>query len=105
MSHSVGWVALVIAGLIDVGWAISMKYAEGYTRLGWTLVSLLLLAACLLAGTPYCTIHAVERRFQLLEVDREVRALTQEALRLLLQLGCLGLTCLKSGGSSHGHPV
>ncbi|MGY3493121.1 DMT family transporter [Bradyrhizobium sp. USDA 4502] len=45
MSHSVAWTALVVAGLLDVGWAISMKYAEGYTRLGWTLVSLLLLAA------------------------------------------------------------
>jgi quaternary ammonium compound-resistance protein SugE len=45
MSHSVAWIALVIAGLLDVGWAISMKYAEGYTRLGWTLVSLVLLAA------------------------------------------------------------
>jgi multiple sugar transport system permease protein len=31
--------------MLDVGWAISMKYAEGYTRLGWTLVSLVLLAA------------------------------------------------------------
>lgn len=45
MSHSVAWIALLIAGLLDVGWAISMKYAEGYTRLGWSLVSLLLLAA------------------------------------------------------------
>ncbi|TWC06930.1 quaternary ammonium compound-resistance protein SugE [Bradyrhizobium macuxiense] len=45
MSHSIAWIALVLAGLLDVGWAISMKYAEGYTRLGWTLVSLLLLAA------------------------------------------------------------
>ncbi|WP_316397204.1 multidrug efflux SMR transporter [Bradyrhizobium sp. 33ap4] len=45
MSHSVAWIALVVAGLLDVGWAISMKYAEGYTRLGWTLVSLMLLAA------------------------------------------------------------
>ncbi|MHC1943542.1 multidrug efflux SMR transporter [Bradyrhizobium sp. UFLA06-06] len=45
MSHSVAWIALVVAGLLDVGWAVSMKYAEGYTRLGWTLVSLLLLAA------------------------------------------------------------
>lgn len=45
MSHSLAWIALVIAGLLDVGWAISMKYAEGYTRLGWSLVSLLLLAA------------------------------------------------------------
>ncbi|GIQ73277.1 multidrug efflux SMR transporter [Bradyrhizobium sp. RD5-C2] len=45
MSHSIAWIALVVAGLLDVGWAISMKYAEGYTRLGWTLVSLVLLAA------------------------------------------------------------
>ncbi|MEN3346719.1 MAG: quaternary ammonium compound-resistance protein SugE [Bradyrhizobium sp.] len=45
MSHPIAWIALVVAGLLDVGWAISMKYAEGYSRLGWTLISLLLLAA------------------------------------------------------------
>src|SRR5882724_8388341 len=45
MSPQVAWVALVTAGLLDVGWAISMKYAEGYTRLGWSLISLVLLAA------------------------------------------------------------
>lgn len=36
---------LVIAGLLDVGWAITMKYAEGYTRAGWSIASLVLLAA------------------------------------------------------------
>ena len=45
MSPQIAWVALVTAGLLDVGWAISMKYAEGYTKLGWSLVSLVLLAA------------------------------------------------------------
>jgi quaternary ammonium compound-resistance protein SugE len=45
MSPQIAWVALVTAGLLDVGWAISMKYAEGYTRLGWSIVSLVLLAA------------------------------------------------------------
>ena len=45
MSPQIAWVALVAAGLLDVGWAISMKYADGYTRLGWSLVSLVLLAA------------------------------------------------------------
>lgn len=45
MSPSAAWLMLVIAGLLDVGWAISMKYAEGYTRPGWSLVSLVLLAA------------------------------------------------------------
>ncbi len=37
--------ALILAGLLDIGWAISMKYAEGYTRMGWSLISLALLAA------------------------------------------------------------
>jgi quaternary ammonium compound-resistance protein SugE len=45
MSTSLAWLALITAGLLDVAWAISMKYAEGYTRLGWSLVSLALLAA------------------------------------------------------------
>jgi len=48
MSQSFAWFMLVAAGLLDVGWAISMKYAEGYTRPGWTLVSLALLAAFVL---------------------------------------------------------
>lgn len=45
MSQSFAWVLLVVSGLLDVAWAISMKYAEGYTRPGWSLLSLLLLAA------------------------------------------------------------
>ncbi|HYF43493.1 MAG TPA: quaternary ammonium compound efflux SMR transporter SugE [Ramlibacter sp.] len=27
------WVVLVIAGLFEVGWAIGLKYTEGFTRL------------------------------------------------------------------------
>ena len=45
MSPSLAWLMLVIAGVLDVGWAISMKYAEGYTRPGWSMASLVLLAA------------------------------------------------------------
>jgi len=45
MSPQIAWVALVTAGILDVGWAISMKYAEGYTRAGWSIASLVLLAA------------------------------------------------------------
>lgn len=47
MSQSMAWLMLVIAGALDVGWAISMKYAEGYTRAGWSVVSLVLLVAFL----------------------------------------------------------
>ena len=45
MSQSMAWLMLVVAGALDVGWAISMKYAEGYTRLCWSIVSVVLLAA------------------------------------------------------------
>src|SRR5258708_26914125 len=45
MSPPLAWLALVTAGLLDGGWAISMKYAEGYTRFGWSVVWLALLAA------------------------------------------------------------
>ena len=45
MSPQVACIALVTAGLLDIGWAIAMKYADGYTRLGWSIVSLVLLAA------------------------------------------------------------
>jgi quaternary ammonium compound-resistance protein SugE len=36
---------LIVAGVLDVLWAVAMKYADGYTRTGWSLVSLFLLAA------------------------------------------------------------
>lgn len=45
MSQSTAWILLIIAGGLDVLWAVSMKYAAGYTRLGWSLASLGLLAA------------------------------------------------------------
>ena len=38
------WVILVIAGLFEVGWAIGLKYAEGFTRLWptvWTVVAMI----------------------------------------------------------------
>lgn len=57
------WVYLFVAGLFEVGWAIGLKYTEGFTRLGptlWTLaamaVSLFLLAVALKTisvGTGY----------------------------------------------------
>ncbi|MGP3713532.1 DMT family transporter [Brucella sp. RRSP16] len=45
MSQGLAWLLLIIAGVLDVAWAISIKYAEGYTRPGWTILSLALLAA------------------------------------------------------------
>lgn len=65
MSPASAWIALVVAGLLDVAWAISMKYAGGYTRFGWSVVSLILLAAFVyllgraLEALPVGTAYAV----------------------------------------------
>jgi len=40
------WVVLFVAGLLEVGWAVGLKYTEGFTRLGPTLAT----AAALLAS-------------------------------------------------------
>ncbi|MDQ3798332.1 MAG: quaternary ammonium compound efflux SMR transporter SugE [Acidobacteriota bacterium] len=39
------WIYLVIAGLLEVGWAISLKYTEGWTRLYPSLITAALMAA------------------------------------------------------------
>jgi quaternary ammonium compound-resistance protein SugE len=57
------WIILIIAGLFEIGWAIGLKYTEGFTRLwptAWTLaamtISVILLgiaAKSLPIGTAY----------------------------------------------------
>ena len=39
------WIILVLAGLFEVGWAIGMKYTEGFTRLWptlWTALAMII---------------------------------------------------------------
>ena len=45
MSDSKAWVFLVMSGILDVAWALSMKKADGFQNTGWSAVSLLLLTA------------------------------------------------------------
>ncbi|MBW4631604.1 MAG: quaternary ammonium compound efflux SMR transporter SugE [Iphinoe sp. HA4291-MV1] len=37
------WIYLLIAGLLEVGWAISLKYAQGFTRLGPSVATIALM--------------------------------------------------------------
>jgi quaternary ammonium compound-resistance protein SugE len=34
------WIVLVLAGLFEVGWAVGLKYTEGFTRLWPTVATL-----------------------------------------------------------------
>jgi len=59
------WTLLMIAGLFEIGWAIGLKYTEGFTRLGptlWTVFSMavsVILLGLALKTIPVGTGYAV----------------------------------------------
>ena len=59
------WIYLTIAGLFEIGWAIGLKYTEGFTRLLpslWTMGSMILsivLLGLALKTLPVGTAYAV----------------------------------------------
>lgn len=65
MSSGSAWLILFIAGLCEIGWAVGLKYTEGFSRLWpstWTLAAMV--ASVLLLGwslkvLPLGTAYAV----------------------------------------------
>ncbi len=59
------WFILLIAGLLEVGWAIGLKYTQGFTKLVPTILTLAAMAASLgllglaLRTLPVGTAYAV----------------------------------------------
>ena len=59
------WFYLFVAGLLEVGWAIGLKYTEGFSRLWpsvWTIAAMILSLAFLglaLKALPVGTAYAV----------------------------------------------
>jgi quaternary ammonium compound-resistance protein SugE len=59
------WIYLTVAGLFEIGWAIGLKYTEGFTRLlpsVWTISSMILsivLLGLALKTLPVGTAYAV----------------------------------------------
>ena len=41
------WTILIAAGVLEVGWAIGLKYSEGFTRLGPSVATLAAMAVSL----------------------------------------------------------
>jgi quaternary ammonium compound-resistance protein SugE len=42
---SMTWLILVLAGLFEMGWAIGLKYSQGFSRLGptlWTVAAMII---------------------------------------------------------------
>lgn len=38
-SSSTAWLILLVAGLLEIVWSVSMKASVGFTRLTWTIVT------------------------------------------------------------------
>ena len=59
------WIALVVAGLFEIGWAVGLKYTEGFSRILPSLATLACMGLSLgflglaLRGLPLGTAYAV----------------------------------------------
>lgn len=59
------WFILIVAGLFEIGWAIGLKYTEGFTRLWpsvWTLFAIIISVSLLgaaMKSLPVGTAYAV----------------------------------------------
>ncbi len=59
------WLILIVAGLLEIGWAIGLKYSEGFTKLWpsvWTSMAMILsmfLLAIAMRSLPVGTAYAV----------------------------------------------
>ena len=65
MSSGAAWLILLIAGLCEIGWAVGLKYTEGFSRLGPSVATVLaMIASVVLLGwslkvLPLGTAYAV----------------------------------------------
>lgn len=39
------WIILAVAGLLEIGWAVGLKYTDGFTRLGPTVATVAAMVA------------------------------------------------------------
>lgn len=59
------WIWLIIAGLLEIAWAIGLKYTDGFTRLWpsvWTVLLMIASFGCLaqaVKGLPLGTSYAI----------------------------------------------
>jgi quaternary ammonium compound-resistance protein SugE len=65
MSSGIAWIVLFVAGLCEIGWAVGLKYTEGFSRLWpsvWTVLAMIVSVTLLglsLKVLPLGTAYAV----------------------------------------------
>ena len=106
------WIYLIIAGLFEIGWAIGLKYTEGFTRLWpsiWTAlsmgVSVYLLSRALQTipvGTGYAVwtgVGAVGTAILGIILFNEPKNLARILCILLIVAGIVGLKLFSSASA------
>jgi len=96
MRTETAWGVLVVAGLLEMGWAVGLKYTEGFTRLWptvWTVAAMIasmLLLAQAVRVIPVGTGYAVWTGIGAAGTAAIGMALLGES-RALLRVACIGL--------------
>lgn len=105
------WIQLLIAGLLEIGWATGLKYTEGFTKLWpsvWTLIALaasMWLLAAAARTLPMGTAYAIWTGIGAAGTAVLGMVLFGEAASPM-RIACLGLIIagvlgLKLAGGSH----
>jgi quaternary ammonium compound-resistance protein SugE len=95
----VAWILLLVAGLLEVGWAIGLKYTDGFTRLvpslvtGLSMVASLALLGLALRTLPVGTAYAIWTGIGTVGTALLGIALFGEPATAA-RLGCIGLIVL-----------
>lgn len=90
------WILLLLAGLFEVGWAVGLKYTDGFTRLWPTVGTILSMIVSLgllglaLRSLPLGTAYAVWTGVGTVGTALLGMALFQESAEVL-RLLCIGL--------------
>ncbi len=98
------WVMLVLAGLLEIGWAVGLKYSKGFTRFWPSVATLVAMAASLVLlsfamkqlplGTAYAVwmgIGAVGAALLGMWLFGEAASVTRVASLALIVAGIAGL--------------
>ena len=99
------WVIVVIAGLMETGWALGLKYSDGFTRLWPSVITIVLalgsfyLLSLAMKSLPVGTAYAVWVGIGAVGTAVAAVFLFQEPVNLLRVLGVLlilaGIAALK----------
>jgi quaternary ammonium compound-resistance protein SugE len=97
------WVVLMFAGLFEVGWAIGLKYTEGFTRLVPSVLTVLcMIVSIVLLGVALKTLPVGTGYAVWTGIGTVGTALLGIALfgepATVVRLGCIGLIVAGIGG-------